>query len=134
MHRSGGDPEACGGQCCPGLQFPLGMAVPNTWIADLRDFLDGAGGLAELPGPVRRLADHFGAIVAAISSMPPEQVVEIHVRYRRRPLRRPCGGTIHAIVDADARIRWACSSCEDNGVISGWRGTPWDMRRAGGRH
>jgi hypothetical protein len=108
--------------------------VPNTWIADLRDFLDETGGLADLPARARRLADHFGAIVAAISPTPQDQVVRTHVRCRRRPRRRPCSGMIRAVIDADARIRWECSSCEDNGVISGWRDTHRDMRRVGSRH
>lgn len=105
--------------------------MSNTWISDMRDFLDGALGLPDLPGPARRIADHFGAIVVAMSDLPPEKVVRTHVRCRRRPGRRPCAGRLQAVVDPEARIHWECPACGDNGVISGWQGTPWDMRRAG---
>lgn len=30
-----------------------------------------------------------------------------------------------------ARIRWQCSVCGDEGLISGWVGSPFDLRRRG---
>lgn len=105
--------------------------VPNTWITDMTNYLDDTGGIAAMPGRVRRLADHFGTIVAAASALTPGKVVRTHVSCRRRPGRRPCAGRIQAIRNAEDRIRWQCPSCGDNGLISGWRGTPWDMRRVG---
>lgn len=105
--------------------------MPNTWITDMRDFLDGAMGLPELPGPARRIADYFGAIVIAMSDLLPETMVRTHVRCRRRPGRRPCAGRLEAVIDAESRIRWQCPACGDNGVLSGWQRTPWDMRRGG---
>jgi hypothetical protein len=36
---------------------------------------------------------------------------------------------IIAIIAPDTNeIRWQCSACADHGVISGWRGSPWDRR------
>ncbi|MEB2311719.1 MAG: hypothetical protein OZ928_07695 [Polyangiaceae bacterium] len=103
----------------------------NTWVTDVRHFLDETGGFPDLPGPARRLADHFGAIVVAMSDLPRETIARTQVRCRRRPRRRLCTGRIVAVIDADTRIRWECPVCDDHGVISGWEGTPWDMRRAG---
>jgi len=108
--------------------------VPNTWIVDLADYLDGSGRLAALPTTARRLANHFGAIVAAMSSLLPARVTVTQVRCRRRPLRRPCTGSIQAVIDDDAQIRWQCAECGDNGLIAGWQGTPWDARRVGSLH
>ena len=71
--------------------------VPNTWITDMTHYLDDAGGIVAMPGRVRRLADHFGAIVAAVSALTLEKVVRTHVSCRRRPARRRCAGRIRAI-------------------------------------
>jgi len=104
--------------------------MSNTWIVNMTDYLDDTRGIAEIPGRARRVADHFGMIVAAISTMTPERVVRTRVKCRRRPGRRPCAGRIQAVINADARIRWQCPICGDNGLISGWQSTPWDMRHA----
>jgi hypothetical protein len=117
------------------LDEPLGASrrpepepLAHTWIVDLRDYLDETGGIAQMPGPARRIADHFGAISIALSDQPIERFVRTSVRCRRRPRRRPCSGRIEGLIDAEARIHWRCSACPDNGVISGWQGSPWDMR------
>ena len=64
--------------------------MPNAWIADMTHYLDDSGCIVEMPTRVRRLADHFGAIVAAMSTQTPEKVVRTQVRCRRRPGRRAC--------------------------------------------
>jgi len=108
--------------------------VPDTWITDMTCYLDGAGRVVPMPGVARRIANHFGSIVAAMSPRPPEQIVLTLVTCRRRPGRRPCTGRIQAVVNAEARIRWQCPSCGDNGLISGWQNSPWDTRRLGSLH
>lgn len=100
----------------------------------MADYLDDARGIVEMPGRARRLADHFGMIVASMSAMTPEKVVRTRVDCRRRPGRRPCTGRIQAVIDAEARIHWQCPNCGDNGLISAWQSTPWDMRRVGSLH
>jgi hypothetical protein len=108
--------------------------MPNAWIADMTHYLDDSGCIVEMPTRVRRLADHFGAIVAAMSTQTPEKVVRTQVRCRRRPGRRACVGLIQAVINSEEHIRWQCPSCGDNGLISGWQRTPWDMRRVGLLH
>lgn len=44
-------------------RFPVG----DTWICHLSDFLDDRGSIGPRSGPARRLAEQFGAIVAAAS-------------------------------------------------------------------
>jgi hypothetical protein len=47
----------------------------------------------------------------------------------RRPGRRPCAG--HLAVrrtDVPPSIAWRCTSCGDDGVISGWERSPYDLR------
>jgi hypothetical protein len=107
----------------------------DTWIIDMTMYLEANGRIAPLPGPVQRLADHFGAIVAAISPEAPEFVVSTSVPCRRRPRRQRCPGTIQGLIARDdLRIHWSCAVCHDNGAISGWEGSPWDARREGPLH
>ena len=49
------------------------------------------------------------------------------VKCRRRPGRKPCRGEIVAAIESESlRIVWACPVCEDNGLVSGSRDSPWD--------
>ncbi len=112
----------------------MGRRIGKTWVASMVDFFDEDGRLAPLSGPGRRLAEHFGAIVASVSNRPLSSVSGSGVRCRRRPGRRLCPGEIRACLDADGSIGWECPICDDNGVISEWRGTLWDSRRAGAPH
>ena len=36
-----------------------------------------------------------------------------------------------ASAEASAPIRWSCSVCDDEGVISNWADSPYDLRRRG---
>lgn len=105
--------------------------MPNTWITDMKHYLDERGHIASLPGPVRRLADHLGAIVVAITARLPEKSGATGVRCRRRPGHRACIGEIFAETNHDMNIVWECIRCGDNGLIQGWQQTPWDSRRVG---
>ena len=47
----------------------------------------------------------------------------------RRPGRRPCSGHMAVLrIDVPPSIAWRCSSCGDEGVISGWEQSPYDLR------
>lgn len=103
--------------------------MPDTWITNLTHFLEAGRLHPELPGPARKLADHLGAIIVAVTSVDPDD--PLGVPCRRRPNRRPCGGEIEAFIDPEThRIHWACLACGDNGVISNWEHTMWDCRDA----
>jgi hypothetical protein len=104
--------------------------VGDTWITALVHFVPDDPAAA-LPGPAARLAAHLGAIAGAGQLARPREVVETALRCRRRPGRRRCVGRI--VVrrqEAPAQIRWACPVCDDNGVITSWQGTPWDLTRS----
>jgi hypothetical protein len=83
---------------------------------------------SQRPAPARRIAEHFAAIVAAVTS-------DLSLGGRR--LDRPMSATSRAkalprrivasiALDDDMDIVWECPSCGDNGVISNWHGTMWD--------
>jgi hypothetical protein len=97
----------------------------DTWVTDIRHFLDGAGALPEMPGPALNLALFLGAIVAWVTSSAVDR--RTNVPCRRTPGRRRCRGEILAALAPDgAEISWQCPVCGDNGVIHGWEGTRWD--------
>lgn len=100
----------------------------DTWIIDMRHYLDASGRIPDLPGAAMRLAQYFGSIVESVTSCFPDGTPSRKVRCRRRPGRRRCEGEIQAIIDAPTQeVRWACPLCRDNGVIHNWQGTPWDL-------
>jgi hypothetical protein len=107
---------------------PYSFAMADTWITDITDYLDERGALVSTPGPARRLAEHLGAIVVAVTREPFKSATASAVRCRRRPNRKPCLGHIRAALtlDGDMDIVWECPSCGDNGRISNWHGTMWD--------
>lgn len=47
----------------------------------------------------------------------------------RRPGRRLCPGHLALLrADVPPSIAWRCTSCSDEGVISGWERSPFDLR------
>jgi hypothetical protein len=96
-------------------------------VTDLRHFLDLPD---DTPGPARRLAAHLSDIVRAATTGDAGIVWPSALPCRRRPAHRPCRGrVIVSRSEPDAFIRWQCSDCGDEGVISGWEDSPFDLRR-----
>ncbi len=103
----------------------------DTWVTDMRHYLDEKGNLATMPGPAANLALFLGSIVGWVTSRGARQSDRTNVPCRRNPGRRRCGGEIVAnLADEPGTIAWRCPECGDNGVVRGWEGTRWD-RRAG---
>ena len=97
------------------------------FVTDLHHFLDL---LEDTPGPARRLAEHLGNIVRAATAGDAATAWQTALPFRRRPANRRCPGrTIVQRAEPDAPIRWNCSVCDDDGVISNWQDTPFDLRR-----
>jgi hypothetical protein len=102
--------------------------MADTWIVDLRHFLNADGSIAPKSGRARRLAQHFAAIVREITAELGEETYFPKVRCRRKPGRKRCCGEIESILDPDSgAIVWRCPICGDNGSIQGWEGTLWDF-------
>ena len=95
-------------------------------VTDLHHFLDLP---AATPGPARRLAEHLSNIVRAATAGDAVIAWESALPCRRRPANRRCPGRMIVLrTEPTAPIRWQCSVCDDEGVISNWAGSPCDLR------
>lgn len=104
----------------------------DTWVTDIRHYLDENDNLAQQLGPARGLVEHECAIIASVTARPHDKVDWVtEIRCRRRPRHKRCEGNIAAGFDeADpTTIVWLCPFCEDNGYIRGWQETQWDRRK-----
>jgi hypothetical protein len=96
-------------------------------VADLHHFLDLS---PDTPGPARRLGEHLANIVAAATAGDAHTAWETALPCRRRPANRRCPGRIIVIyTQQETSISWRCSLCGDDGTISNWAGSPFDLRR-----
>lgn len=89
-------------------------------IVDLQHWLLDDGNLA----PQVRLAPHIAMIVECATICVGEGMTAMVCRHRET--RRRCGGQVCLAVKNDT-IEWCCNVCDDAGVITGWRGTRWDL-------
>ena len=103
----------------------------DTWVTDIRHYLDENDDLIREPGLARRLAEYQCSIIAAVTARPPDEVDwGTDIRCRRRPRRKPCEGQLIAGInerDPSTLVR-LCPFCGDNGYLRGWEGTWWDLR------
>ena len=99
-------------------------------VTDLQHFLDLP---PDVPGPARRLADQLGNIVKAATAGDAGTTWESALPCHRKPGHRRCTGRmlIRRDLDAGAPIRWQCSVCPDEGSISNWADSPFDLRPKG---
>lgn len=96
-------------------------------VSDLHHFLDLS---ADAPGPARRLAEHLGNIVRAATAGDVGIAWESALPCRRRPANRPCPGRMVVLrSEPQDAIRWQCSACGEDGVISNWADSSFDLRR-----
>jgi hypothetical protein len=101
--------------------------IGNTWVTDMKHYVDPTGAMVDMPGPALNLALFLGSVVAWVTSGRSSADPRTNVACRRSPTRRQCRGEIHASLDADGEtIAWHCPVCGDNGVTRGWEGTLWD--------
>jgi hypothetical protein len=98
-----------------------------VFVSDLRHFLDLPD---DSPGPARRIAEQLSLIVHAATAGDAGVAWVSAIGCRRRPCRKACPGHIAVYrSDVPPSIEWRCTACGDDGVISGWEHSPFDLRR-----
>jgi hypothetical protein len=96
------------------------------YVSDLRHFLDLPDDVA---GPARRMAERLTLIVRAATAGDADVEWVSALTCDRRPGHRPCPGHLAVLrTDIPPSIAWHCTSCTDEGVISGWERSPYDLR------
>jgi hypothetical protein len=96
-------------------------------VTDLNHFLDLP---QDTPGPALRLAAHLRDIVRAATAGDAGTAWETALPCRRWPAGRGCPGRMIVLrTEATAPIRWQCSVCDDEGMISNWEASAFDLRR-----
>jgi hypothetical protein len=96
------------------------------FVSDLRHFLDMPD---DAPGPARKMAEYLSSVVRAATAGKAGAAWVSALACRRRPGNRPCPGHIAVFrADLPAPIEWRCTSCGDEGLISGWEDSPFDLR------
>ena len=105
--------------------------MAGSYTTDITHFLDEEGNLISAPAQARRLAEHLTAIIVMASFPDPELPPEYQAYCHRRPNRKPCKtGLLGFVLPDSDTIAWLCPRCGHNGLITGWRGTMWDMSAA----
>lgn len=113
----------------PECRAAKGDTVTHVFVSDLRHFLDMP---EDAPGPARRMAEHLTLLVRAATAGEGGQPWVTALPCRRRPGRRPCTGHLAVFrSDVPPSIEWRCTACGDEGVISGWERSPFDLRPRG---
>jgi hypothetical protein len=95
-------------------------------VTDLHHFLDLP---VDTPGPARRLAEQLSSIVRAGTAGDVATAWETALPCRR-PGNRRCTGrmVVRRETEPSTPIRWHCSACDDEGLISNWADSPFDLR------
>jgi hypothetical protein len=97
------------------------------WVIDIRHWLDDSqSGPArpQLKSKVKKITE----IIVYATSVNSGVSADSHPKCWRRPKRKPCTGNLDIYLDPDTgHIHWICPICEDEGVVSGWKGLIWDM-------
>jgi hypothetical protein len=109
----------------------LAESARMMYVTDMRHF----AGLDELVGPqfapAKRFAAYLGGVVSAATAHLPGEVIATALACNRRPGRKPCSGKLLVrLADATRQIEWCCPACSEEGVISGWEGSPRDLSPA----
>jgi len=101
------------------------------YVTDMRHFAGLDDMVGPQFGPAKRFATYLGGVVSAATAHLPGEAIATALACHRRPGRKPCPGRLLVRrAEAPARIEWACPACGEEGVISGWEGSPWDLSPA----
>jgi hypothetical protein len=94
------------------------------YISNMLHFLDASGNIPkEMPSEAREMASFLALVIDAATRMNSSSGNEV------RCFEEGCDGTISCELANQYEIHWKCSTCENEGRISGWQKTKWDNRK-----
>jgi hypothetical protein len=94
------------------------------YISNMQHFLDETGNIPrQMTKEGRELASFFALVIDTTTKNLPTKLTSTNIRcFEKR-----CNGTIKSeVLGANNEIHWACSKCQNEGIISGWQKTKWD--------
>jgi len=101
--------------------------MDGTWYTNAAHFLSEQGGFNDMPGPAVSLAIFLRSVVGWVTMRNSHTPERTNITCRRSPRRKRCLAEIEACLLPDSgEIEYFCPECGDNGVIRGWKGSPWD--------
>lgn len=90
--------------------------------------ISAVGSRPEPSAADRRLLHFAGRVVALGNLLPDHERHGSAIPCRCRPNGRPCRGRLEVERAAQTdHVRWHCPACGDGGLVTGWRGTRWDL-------
>lgn len=100
--------------------------MSNTYITDIKHYLDEKGEMAEMPAPARKLASFLVLLIDQTASVGSVDFNDTGIRCRAKK----CDGFILSRITEDGEeIVWHCPVCGHNGVIRNWQKTKWDQSK-----
>lgn len=98
-----------------------------TWVTDVQHLVPESDKLA--PAPAQRRAAFTREVTEAATARATMEPWNTAVHCVARVNRRLCRGRIRILSATLESIEWCCSDCPENGVITGYVGTPSDLSR-----
>ncbi len=97
------------------------------WVINIQHWLDEtktASAVPQLRLKVKKLAEIITYATSVAAGIPIDSIPKCW----RRPKRKPCKEILGIHLNENTnQIHWYCSSCYDEGIVTGWEGLIWDM-------
>ena len=94
---------------------------PRSYVIDMTHTIQALDPDAVVPEPTRRFAEYVGSIVLVATAVPRGRTTSTKLPCRH------CSEFVEVrVIGEPARAEWGCPGCGEKGVVSNWRGTPWD--------
>jgi len=102
--------------------------MSRTFTTNLTHLLDEKGAIPDsLPKQAKKLAGNLGSIVSNVT-IEPKLAPRTNVTCWGGTSKNKCHGNIDSSLDLDSfNIIWHCFECGDNGAISHWENSFWDL-------
>jgi len=120
------------GRRSEGRSAPRGSCafMPGSWIIDIRHLTEHDPDF-EMPSRMLKRRDFYGHVIRAATATSDSMFLSV-IPCRRRPGRVACPGLLCVAKTnlPEPFIFWECVTCDDNGRISGFRNSWYDLSKS----